>query len=219
MAHLYCVSILGQMLSWQLGMGTEWDTVFARAEALSNGQSHVSDEKVTTAQEQAATGTHTHPHWRSISRWSCGVSLHTISIGKKLEFISGTQHLLWAAGASLPRCFYFLMEEHCLPRKTQKPHRSSPCFSLLFGNICWIIEKARVPEFWFCFIDYSKAFDCVDHNKLWKILKEMGIPNHLTCFWETCMQVKNQQLEPNMEQQMVPNRERSTPRLYTVTLL
>ena len=51
------------------------------------------------------------------------------------------------------------------------------------ANICWIIKKAR--EFqkndYFCFIDYAKAFDCVDHNKLWKILKEMGIPDHLTC--------------------------------------
>ena len=50
------------------------------------------------------------------------------------------------------------------------------------ANICWIVEKAR--EFQkniFCFIDYAKAFDCVDHNKLWKILKEMGIPDHLTC--------------------------------------
>ena len=50
-------------------------------------------------------------------------------------------------------------------------------------NIGWIIEKAR--EFQknidFCFLDYAKAFDCVDHNKLWKILKEMGIPDHLTC--------------------------------------
>ena len=51
------------------------------------------------------------------------------------------------------------------------------------ANIWWIIEKAK--EFqknnYFCFIDYAKAFDCVDHNKLWKILKEMGIPDHLTC--------------------------------------
>ena len=51
------------------------------------------------------------------------------------------------------------------------------------ANICWIIEKARDSReasfFWF--IDYAKAFDCVDHNKLWKILKEMGIPEHLTC--------------------------------------
>ena len=51
-----------------------------------------------------------------------------------------------------------------------------------------------------CFIDYVKAFDCVDHNKLWKILKEMGIQDHLLVSWETCMQVKKQQLELNMEQ-------------------
>ena len=51
-------------------------------------------------------------------------------------------------------------------------------------NICWITEKARAfqKNIYFCFIDYAKAFDCVDHNKLWKILKEMGIPDHLTCF-------------------------------------
>ena len=49
-------------------------------------------------------------------------------------------------------------------------------------NIRWIIEKARVQKsIYFCFIDYAKAFDCVDHNKVWKILKEMRIPDHLTC--------------------------------------
>ena len=48
----------------------------------------------------------------------------------------------------------------------------------------WTIEKARefLKNIYFCFIDYAKAFDCVDHNKLWKILKEMGIPDHLICF-------------------------------------
>ena len=49
------------------------------------------------------------------------------------------------------------------------------------ANIHWIMEKAREFQKNICFIDYAKAFDCVDHNKLWKILKEMGIPDHLTC--------------------------------------
>ena len=51
------------------------------------------------------------------------------------------------------------------------------------ANIRWITEKAREfqKNIYFCFIDYAKAFDCVDHKKLWKILKEMGIPDHLTC--------------------------------------
>ena len=51
------------------------------------------------------------------------------------------------------------------------------------ANICWIIKKAGEfqKNFYFCFIDYAKAFDCVDHNKLWKILRDMGIPDHLTC--------------------------------------
>ena len=71
------------------------------------------------------------------------------------------------------------------------------------ANIHWIMEKAREfqKNIYFCFIDYAKAFDCVDHNKLWKILKEMGIPDHLTCLWETYMQVRKQQLELDMEQQ------------------
>ena len=52
------------------------------------------------------------------------------------------------------------------------------------ASICWIIKKPREfqKNIYFCFIDYAKAFDCVDHNKWWKILKEMGIPDHLTCF-------------------------------------
>ena len=51
------------------------------------------------------------------------------------------------------------------------------------ASIHWIMEKAREfqKNIYFCFIDYAKAFDCMDHNKLWKILKEMGIPDHLTC--------------------------------------
>ena len=62
------------------------------------------------------------------------------------------------------------------------------------ANICWIIEKAREfqKNIYFYFIDYAKAFDCVDHNKLCKIIQEMGIPDHLTCSSEICMQVKKQ---------------------------
>ena len=54
------------------------------------------------------------------------------------------------------------------------------------ANICWIIEKVREfqKNIYFCFIDYAKVFDCVNHNKLWKILKEMGKLGHLTCLWK-----------------------------------
>ena len=63
------------------------------------------------------------------------------------------------------------------------------------ANICGTIKKAKElqKDIYFCFIDYAKTFDCVDHNKLWKIPKEMGIPDHLTASWETYMQVKKQQ--------------------------
>ena len=71
------------------------------------------------------------------------------------------------------------------------------------ANICWIIEKAREfqKNIYFCFIDYAKVFDCVDHNKVWKILQEIEQWTTLPSSWEICMQVKKQQLEPDMEQQ------------------
>ena len=70
------------------------------------------------------------------------------------------------------------------------------------ANICWIIEKAREfqKNIYFCFIDYAKAFDCVDHNKPWKILQDMGIPDHLTCLLINLYAGEEQQLEPDMRQ-------------------
>ena len=65
----------------------------------------------------------------------------------------------------------------------------------------WKKQESSRETFYFCFIDYVKAIDCVDHNKLWKVLKEMGIPDHLICLLRTCMQVRKQQLELDMEQQ------------------
>ena len=71
------------------------------------------------------------------------------------------------------------------------------------ANIRWIIEKAREfqKNVYFCFIDYAKAFDCVDHKELWKILKEVGIQTTCPASWQICMQVRKQQLEIDMEQQ------------------
>ena len=70
-------------------------------------------------------------------------------------------------------------------------------------QIANIIKKARElkKNIYFCFINHAKAFDCVDHNKLWKILKETGIPDHLTCLLRNLYAVKKQQLELDMEQQ------------------
>ena len=73
------------------------------------------------------------------------------------------------------------------------------------ANIHWIIEKAREfqKNIYFCSIDYAKAFDGVDHNKLWKILQEMRIPDHLTCLLRKLYAAfKKQQLEQDMEQQI-----------------
>ena len=85
------------------------------------------------------------------------------------------------------------------------------------ANIRWIIEKAR--EFqkntYFCFIDDAKDFHCVDHNKMWKILKEMGIPDHLTCLLRNLCAGQEATVRTGHEK----NWERSTSRLYIVTLL
>ena len=70
------------------------------------------------------------------------------------------------------------------------------------ANTCWIIEKAVEVQknIYFCFIDYAKVFDCVNHHKLWKIIKEMEYQTTWPASWEVCMQVRKQQLEQDMEQ-------------------
>ena len=72
------------------------------------------------------------------------------------------------------------------------------------ANIRWMIEKARdfQKNIYFCFIDYAKAFDCLDHNKLWTILKEMGIPDHLTCLLRNLYAGKEATGRLDMEQQI-----------------
>ena len=89
------------------------------------------------------------------------------------------------------------------------------------ANICWIMEKAREfqKNIYFCFIDYAKAFDCVDHHKLWKILKEMGIPDHLTCLLRNLYAGQEASWNWTWKNRLVPNRKRSTSRLNIVTLL
>ena len=99
--------------------------------------------------------------------------------------------------------------------KAEKPEIKLPTSIVSLKNQ----ENSR-KNIYFCFIDYAKASDCVEHNKLWNILKEMGIPDHLICSsWEICKQVKKQWLELTMEQRLVPNQERSMSRLYIVPII
>ena len=92
---------------------------------------------------------------------------------------------------------------NCEPPDVQAGFRKGRGTRDQIANIHWVIEKAREfqKNIHFYFIEYAKAFDCVDHNKLWKILQEMEIPDHLTCLLRTRMEVKKQQLELAMEQQ------------------
>ena len=89
------------------------------------------------------------------------------------------------------------------------------------ANIRWILEKAREfqKNIYFCFIDYAKAFHCVDHNKLWKILKQMGIPDHLTCLLRNLYAGQEATVRTGHGTRLVPNRKRSTSGLYIFTLL
>ena len=91
------------------------------------------------------------------------------------------------------------------------------------ANICWIVEKARELQknIYFCFNNYAKAFDCVDHNKLWKILQEMEIPDHMTCLLRNLYAGQEATVRTGhaWNNRLVPNRKRSTSRLYIVTLL
>ena len=84
-----------------------------------------------------------------------------------------------------------------------------------------IVHKAEIDVFLelSCFIDSAKAFDCVDHNKLWKILQEMGIPDHLTCLLRNLYAGQEATVRTGHGTRLVPNRERSMSGLYIVTLL
>ena len=88
-------------------------------------------------------------------------------------------------------------------------------------NIHWIIEKAREFQnnIYFCFIDYAKAFDSVDHNKLWKILKEMEIPDHFTCLLRNLYAGQEAAVRTRLNNELVQNWEKSTSWQYIVTLL
>ena len=89
------------------------------------------------------------------------------------------------------------------------------------ANNLWIIAKAREfqKNIYFCFIGYAKAFDCVDHNKLWKILQETGIPDHMICLLRNLYAGQEATVRTGHGKRLVPNRGRSMSRLYIVTLL
>ena len=90
------------------------------------------------------------------------------------------------------------------------------------ANICWIVEKAREfqKNIYFCFIDYAKAFDCVDHKKLWKFMKEMEIPDHLTCLLRNLYAAQETTVRTGHgTTDWFQIGKRSTSRLYIVTLL
>ena len=90
------------------------------------------------------------------------------------------------------------------------------------ANICWIIKKAREfqKNIYFCFIDYAKACDCVNHNKLWEILKEMGIPDHLTCLLRNLYAGQETPVRTvHGTTDWFQFRKRCTSRLYIVILL
>ena len=87
------------------------------------------------------------------------------------------------------------------------------------ANICWIIEKTREFQKSVCFIDYTKAFDCVGHNKLWKILKELGLPDHLICLLRNLYAGQEATVITGWNNGLLPNWKRRTSRLYIVIQL
>ena len=89
------------------------------------------------------------------------------------------------------------------------------------ANNSWIIQKAKEfqKNIYFCFIDYAKAFDCVDHNKLWTILKEMGITDHLTCLLRNLYAAQEATVRTAWNNGLVPSSKRSTSRLFIISLL
>ena len=126
--------------------------------------------------------------WKCCTQYASNLENSAVAIGlKNISFHSNPKERQYQRMLKLPHnC-------NCNCRLQQYANRELPDVQTGFrkvrgardqtANICWIIEKAREfqKNIYFCFIDYAKAFDCVDHKKLWKILQEMGIPDHLTC--------------------------------------
>ena len=113
---------------------------------------------------------------------------------------------------------------HCELPNVQSGFRKGRETRDQIANIRWIMEKAREfqKNIYFCFIDHAKAFDCVDHHKLWKILQEMGIPDHLTCLLRNLYAGQEATVRTrhgNQTFRLVPNGERSMSGLYIVTLI
>ena len=96
--------------------------------------------------------------------------------------------------------FNSMWTENIQMNKLDLEYAEEPETKLPISTGSWKKQESS-KSIYFCFIDYAKAFDCVDHNKLWKILKEMGIQTTCPASWEICMQVMRQQLELDMEQQ------------------
>ena len=123
-----------------------------------------------------------------------------------LKLLHNCTHLTWVRNASK------VMLKILQGRLQQYMNREFPDVQAGFrksrgtreqiAKVCWVIGKARQfhKNIYFCFIDYAKALSCVDHNELWIILQEMGIPDHLPASWDICMQIRKQQLAQDMEQ-------------------
>ena len=105
------------------------------------------------------------------------------------------------------------LQEQPVLEKAEKPEIKLPT------SVGSSIKKEFQENIYFCFMDYTKVFNCVDHNELWKILKEMGIPDYLTCLLRNLYAGQGATVRDGWNNRLVPNRERSMSRLYIVTLL
>ena len=181
------------------------------------------------------------PHHEGLS-WCCGHQTHSFHnkssnatqsvIFLDLVHVGGiilvtvwhrASRLLFPVCLSLAGLSCVHHSAHATPHDSQSHHKTFLIFLLSMqsqqiANICWIIEKAREFQINFCFIDYTKAFDCVDHNKLWKILKEMEILDNLTCLLRN-LYAGQEATVRTWNNGLVQNWERSTSRLYIITLL
>ena len=123
---------------------------------------------------------------------------------RRLKLLHNCTHLISHANKVMLKILQARLQQYmnCKHPGVQVGFRKGRGTGNHIANICRIIKKAREfqKNIYFCFIDYAKAFDCVDHNKLWKMLREMGTPDHLTCLLRNLYAGQEQQLELDMEQ-------------------
>ena len=199
-----------------------WEVLFHSLWLSDHGICKFLCEDCIFIQSYAWTHMHTHVHTHTF-RWTHSHSYPYSHIDTHTDSYCHTIALISHANKVILKIPQARLQQYvnCERSDVQAGFRKGRGNRDQVANVRWIIEKAREfqKNIYFCFTDYAKALDCVDHDELWKILQEMEIPDHQTCLLRNPYAGQEVTVRTGHGKTESPNRERNTSRLYIVTLL